>query len=91
MATETVTVKGLSADVEIRRDKWGIPAIFGKTDMDVYFGWGYAMAEDRLFQMEIMRRRGSGRMAELLGEKHIESDKRHRRLYLQKYFHRSLK
>ena len=53
--------------VDIARDERGIPHIHADNDGDLFFGFGYAMAQDRLFQLDYLRRRGSGRLAEILG------------------------
>ncbi len=53
--------------VRIERDRWGIPSIYAESDDDLFFGFGYALAQDRLFQLDYLRRRGSGRLAEVLG------------------------
>jgi penicillin G amidase len=53
--------------VRIERNRWGIPSIHADNDEDLFFGFGYAMAQDRLFQLDYLRRRGSGRLAEVLG------------------------
>src|SRR5438034_2565479 len=58
---------GVTGLVEIERDEWGIPHIFAGTDDDLFFGFGYAMAQDRLFQLDYLRRRGAGRLSEILG------------------------
>ena len=52
----------VQADVEIVRDGHGIPHIFASSDRDIFFGYGYAMAQDRLWQMDYYRRRGMGRL-----------------------------
>jgi penicillin amidase len=65
---------GLSASVEIHIDDRGIPHIYGETDDDVAFASGYQMASDRLFQMDLMRRRALGRQAEVLGEAYVDQD-----------------
>ena len=62
-----ITVEGLRAPVRIMRDLNGVPHIFGQTDADVYFGLGYAHAQDRLFQMDMIRRSVEGRLSEVLG------------------------
>jgi len=62
------------AGVVIRRDGFGVPAIRGRSDSDVWWGAGYAVAQDRLGEMELFKRRGSGRLAELLGESALEDD-----------------
>src|SRR5688572_17757026 len=54
------------ASVEIERDQWGVPHIYAENDHDVDFGLGYAMAQDRLFQLDYLRRKGLGRLAEIL-------------------------
>lgn len=63
----TVALPGLGAAVEIIRDAHGVPHIFATTERDAYRALGYAHAQDRLWQMETMRRAGSGRLAELVG------------------------
>lgn len=65
---------GVSKQVRVERDRWGIPHIFADNDMDLFFGFGYAMAQDRLFQLDYLRRRGSGRMAEIFGADGKEFD-----------------
>lgn len=62
------------ARVEIERDAWGIPHIFASNNEDLFFGFGYAMAQDRLFQLEYLRRKAWGRLAEILGPEGVESD-----------------
>ena len=47
--------------VVIERDRWGIPHVFADRLGDLGFGFGYAMAQDRLFQMDYLRRKGLGR------------------------------
>jgi penicillin amidase len=53
--------------VRVERNRWGIPSIYAENDEDLFFGFGLAMAQDRLFQLDYLRRRGSGRLAEILG------------------------
>ncbi len=60
--------------VEIRRDAFGIPHIFAARDEDLFTGYGYAMAQDRLWQMDYLRRRAHGRLAELLGREALQTD-----------------
>jgi penicillin amidase len=60
--------------VRIDRDSCGIPHIYADTDEDLFFGFGYALAQDRLFQLDYLRRRGSGRLAEILGADGAELD-----------------
>ena len=60
--------------VRIERDSWGIPHISAEDDLDLFFGYGFAMAQDRLFQLDYLRRKGQGRLAEILGPDGAESD-----------------
>lgn len=61
--------------VTIYRDNFGVPHIYGITDLDAFFGAGYATAEDRLWEMDLFRRAASGRLSELLGPDYVETDK----------------
>src|SRR5579871_6946222 len=54
---------GLRGTVRIGRDRWGIPHIQASQDADLFFGFGYATAQDRLFQLDFMRRKARGRLA----------------------------
>jgi len=69
-----VLVKGLDGVVEIMWDSWGVPHIFAETKDDLAFGMGYAMAQDRLWQMDMFRRVASGTLSEIIGEAALESD-----------------
>src|SRR5215471_18906164 len=64
--------------IEILRDRAGVPHVYAASTADVYFGLGFAMAEDRLWQMDRLRRRAHGRQAEILGAAYVESDLAHR-------------
>jgi penicillin G amidase len=64
--------------VEIIRDRAGVPHIYARSTADVYFGLGHAMAQDRLWQMDRLRRRALGRQAEILGPEYVSSDLQHR-------------
>ncbi len=70
-----LNAKGLSAPVEIVRDKAGVPHITGQTLSDTLFALGFAHAQDRLWQMEMHRRVANGRLAEILGEPGIGPDR----------------
>lgn len=63
------------ADVEIIVDDLGVPHIFGKDDRSVFFGQGYWEATDRLFQIDVNRRKSTGRMSEVFGEDGMDDDK----------------
>lgn len=71
----TVTTPGLSAAVEIRRDRDAVPHIAAQTRQDALFGLGYVHAQDRLWQMEFTRRGGQGRLSEILGDQTITLDR----------------
>lgn len=58
---------------EIVRDKYGVPHIYGADVPDAFFGYGYAVAEDRLFQLEMRRRQATGQLAAVLGAVKIPS------------------
>ncbi|NAZ36905.1 penicillin acylase family protein [Rubellimicrobium sp. CFH 75288] len=78
----TAEVAGLAAPVEIVRDHSNVPHIFGSSDADVFFGLGYVHAQDRLWQMLLMRRTAQGRLSEIFGERTLPIDKLVRRLDL---------
>lgn len=75
-----VSVAGLNAPVEIIRDNANVPHVFGRMDEDVFFGLGYAHAQDRLWQMTMLRRTAQGRLSELFGERTLSIDSVIRRL-----------
>ena len=77
-----VAVAGLTAPVEIVRDNANVPHVFGQADGDVFFGLGYAHAQDRLWQMVMQRRTVQGRLSEVFGLRTVEIDKLMRRLDL---------
>lgn len=71
----SMTVAGLRKPIEIIRDTWGVPHIYAQTEDDLFFGQGYAHAQDRLFQMDANRRVGTGRMSEIVGPPGLASDR----------------
>ncbi|HEX6976518.1 MAG TPA: penicillin acylase family protein [Vicinamibacterales bacterium] len=76
----TVKVTGLAADVRVVRDTWGVPHIYAASADDLFFAQGYVMAQDRLWQMEMWRRAGEGRLAEVLGPSAVARDRQARLL-----------
>lgn len=78
----TETVSGISAPVEIVRDNANVPHVFGQSDADVFFGLGWAHAQDRLWQMIMLRRTAQGRLSELFGTRTLSTDMLMRRLDL---------
>lgn len=73
---------GVGAPLEILRDRYGIPHVYAQSTADLYYGLGLAMGQDRLRQMDFFRRRGQGRLAEVLGADHLTADVTHRTLGL---------
>jgi penicillin G amidase len=61
--------------VTIKRDDYGVPHVYARTTFDLFRGYGYAVAQDRLFQMEMSRRSTQGTVAEVLGPDFLEFDK----------------
>lgn len=71
----TLPVKGLQKPVKVLRDEWGIAHIYAETQDDLFFAQGFVAAQDRLWQLDIWRRTGEGKLAEILGPSAIERDK----------------
>src|SRR5450755_3053793 len=78
----TVAAPGLTAAVDIRRDARGIPHIVASTANDAFYGQGFACAQDRLWQMDLLRREAEGRLSEVLGPATISVDEYFRTLGL---------
>ncbi|MDQ2688851.1 MAG: penicillin acylase family protein, partial [Chloroflexota bacterium] len=76
----TLRVPGLGAQVIIGRDRWGIPHIDAATDADAWYGLGFAHAQDRGFQLELLARAGRGTLAELVGPGGLPIDRLSRTL-----------
>jgi penicillin amidase len=74
-----IEVPNLERPVEIVRDNANVPHIFGAQDEDVFFGLGFAHAQDRLWQMTTMRRTAQGRLSEVFGASTLDVDKLMRR------------
>jgi len=83
-------VPGLSADVRIYRDTDGIPYVFAENRRDAAAGLGFVHAQDRLWQMEAMRRMGHGRLAEVVGPAGLASDRLMRTLGISDLARRQL-
>lgn len=75
-------LSGIAGPVEIVRDNANVPHIFGETDEDVFFALGFAHAQDRLWQMTMLRRTAQGRLSELFGARTLKTDQLIRRLDL---------
>ncbi len=85
-----VKVVGISNEVNIFRDEYGIPFIITEDEEDAIFALGYVHAQERLFQMDITRRAGEGKLSEILGSKTIPFDKMFRTMGLYKLVEKSL-
>ena len=70
-----IELAGLAKPVEVIRDSWGVAHIYAQTQEDLFFAQGFVAAQDRLWQMEIWRRTGEGKLAEVLGPSALERDK----------------
>ncbi|MBW2113164.1 MAG: penicillin acylase family protein, partial [Deltaproteobacteria bacterium] len=75
-----IVLPGIREDVKIIRDTFGVPHIHAKNETDLYLALGYAMAQNRLWEMEFSRRLGQGRLAEIFGEKFVRVDRYFRML-----------
>ena len=80
-----LTLEGLQEPVEVTYDEFGVPHIQAMNAHDAYYALGYVHAQDRLFQMEMLRRLAGGRLAEILGKDLVEVDKLFRTLGLNKW------
>ena len=67
-------VAGLTKPAEIIVDKWGVPHIYANDHYDAFFVQGFNAARDRLWQIDTWRRRGLGKLSEVLGSAYIEQD-----------------
>ena len=77
--SETFSIAGISAPVEIVRNNDNVPHVFGRTDADVFFALGFAHAQDRLWQMTMLRRTAQGRLSEMFGSRTLKIDELMRR------------
>ncbi len=83
--TGELHLTGLSAAVNVRYDERGVPHIQAKNELDMYRALGYVHAQDRLFQMEIMRRLARGELSEILGPDTVKIDRLFRTLRLHQH------
>jgi len=71
-------VSGISAPVSVNRDSHGVPTIEAATLDDLFFAQGYVTAQDRLFQMDLMRRAAAGDLSEIVGDVALKHDRQQR-------------
>jgi len=69
-----IRLSGLDYEVSVYRDKYAVPHIYAKTENDLYMAVGYLLAQDRLWQMDLIRRVTLGRISEIFGEDFVETD-----------------
>lgn len=69
-----VSIQGLSSEVTVLRDGCGVPSIYAENEQDLYRAVGFIMAQDRLWQMDLLRRATTGRLAEIFGEDLVNTD-----------------
>jgi penicillin amidase len=70
----TVSLDGINDEVVVYRDAFGIPHIYARNESDLYRAVGFSMAQDRLWQMDLLRRVCTGRLSEIFGEDLVETD-----------------
>ena len=73
--SETVSLPNLRQPVEILIDRWGVPHIYARNEADLFFAQGFNAGRDRLFQIDLWRRRGLGQLSEVFGPAFVEQDK----------------
>jgi penicillin amidase len=86
----TVALQGLKAPVTVIRDEHGVPSITASSLDDLFFAQGYVTAQDRLWQMDMMRRYASGELAAALGADYVKVDREQRTLGLREVARKSL-
>ncbi len=85
----SIELAGISAPVRITRDRHAVPHIYADSVVDVMFGLGFVHAQDRLWQLEVNRRIGSGRLSEVMGIATVATDRFLRTLGIQQAAERS--
>src|SRR5690606_28973505 len=81
----SLPLAGLQAAVEVRYDERGVPRIQAQHEADLYRALGFVQAQDRLFQMELLRRLARGELAEVLGARLVDTDRLFRTLRLREH------
>lgn len=71
----SIHINGPREEVEVLRDRWGVPHIYAKNVHDLFFAQGFVAAQDRLFQLDVWRRVAAGETAELTGPEGLERDR----------------
>ena len=86
-----LSLSGLEHPVTVLRDRFGVPHIKAQSKKDLFLAFGYVSAQDRLFQMDIIRRTGAGRLSEIFGDKTLKADVLLRSLKIRKTAEESFK
>ena len=86
-----VALKGLQAESTVHFDEYGIPHIYAENEEDAMVALGYVHAQDRLWQMELMRRIAPGRLSEIFGEDMLKNDKFFKSLGIEEAAKKSIK
>ncbi|HOY49630.1 MAG TPA: penicillin acylase family protein [Flavobacteriales bacterium] len=80
-----LNLKGIKEEVQVFYDDFGVPHIYAKNEEDAYCALGYVVAQDRLFQIEMIRRLASGRLSEVLGNSLVRTDRFFRTLGINRH------
>ncbi|MFF2011482.1 penicillin acylase family protein [Streptomyces sp. NPDC058195] len=72
--TGSVKLDGLDANVDVKRDSYGIPQLYADTDADLFRAQGYVQAQDRFWEMDVRRHMTAGRLSEMFGSGQVETD-----------------
>ncbi|CAM5742345.1 putative Acyl-homoserine lactone acylase QuiP [Streptomyces afghaniensis 772] [Streptomyces afghaniensis] len=70
----SLTLKGLSGPVEVKRDNYGIPQIYASSDADLFMAQGFVQAQDRFYEMDVRRHMAAGRLSEMFGKSQVDND-----------------
>lgn len=89
--SKNIHLTGLRSPVKVYRDAVGVPHIFADNEHDLYMATGYVMAQDRLWQMDLLRRVTLGKLSEIFGNDYVETDLLLRSLRYSKKSHEILK
>jgi penicillin amidase len=81
--TGSLRLAGVDGEIEISRDRWGVPHIRASTAHDLWFGQGFCHGQDRLWQIDFYRRAGAGRLSEIAGRETLATDRFMRTLGLR--------
>jgi len=85
--TGSINVKGITKSVDVLKDDFGVAHVRAENETDMYFAMGYTHAQDRLWQMDISRRAGEGRLSEVFGKDALEYDKLFRTIGINRIAH----